>query len=69
MQVHQGKPGQVIDQLTEEVQKAHDLEHLLRCKERSIEILRGEVEEARHLRACAEAAFEKVQAQNVQVLQ
>ena len=33
-QVSKSRSGNVVEQLTEEVQKAHDLEYLLRGKER-----------------------------------
>lgn len=39
-----------MSQLTEEVQKAHDLEYLLRNKERTIEILKGDADEAKAIR-------------------
>ena len=47
------------------MQKAHDLEYLLRNKERQIEILRGEADEARCHKAAAEQNFENVHAQNM----
>ena len=51
------------------MQKAHDLEYLLRNKERAIEILRGDVDEARALKLQAEENFDRVQAQNFGLLQ
>ena len=63
-----GQPAQVIDHLTEEMQKAHDLEYLCRSKERQIEILRGDVTEARNLKQISDENFEKVQAQNMCLL-
>ena len=49
-QANLGRPGQAMSQLTEEVQKAHDLEYLLRNKERTIEILKGDADEAKAIR-------------------
>lgn len=50
------------------MQKAHDLEHLIRNKERHIEILRGDLNDARQAKKQAEESLEKIQAQNMSLL-
>ena len=45
--VNSSETGKVLGQLTDEVYKCHDLEHLVRKRGQQIEILRGDLAEAR----------------------
>ena len=49
-----------MEQFADEVDKVSDLEYLVRNKERQIEILRGELTEARHMCSQAENHIESV---------
>ena len=49
-----------MQQFTEEVDKVHELEYLVRNKERQIEILRGELAESKQMNAEAEDYIEKM---------
>ena len=50
----------VMERFTDEIDKVHELEYLVRNKERQIEILRGELVEARQMYAEAEEYIDKI---------
>ena len=54
----------VLGDLTDEMQKVHDLEHLLRKKEQQIEILRGDLDETRQLRNAREEYIVELESKN-----
>ena len=59
-QYNSKQTDKVIEQFADQADKVHDLEYLVRNKERQIEILRGELTESRQMHAEAEDYIEKM---------
>ena len=61
--------NKIMGELTDEIQKVHDLEHLLRKKEQTIEILRGDLQEIKEICFQKDDYIQAVESKNIELLE